>query len=554
MTREDNDNVVDLAKVRDANSARATAEERRRERRKETLDELETLRNTVRVPKEDQSKIVRNLGRIVAQIEPKDPMGFAKRVLGEDLFEKRKRYILFAGEQPADRYHATGKTFARFIDDLIKERIRRGFADTQAKIETIRDVLKGTSFRPWSRFEMQENGEDAAFFVDAVGKVLNRLVQECDLQEYFDRVSKYPVYDNSTDRNGKWNARELLYFHPNKAPNDLYEWNNFLEDEDEIQNWIPWWAPKCIVGHIYVPMDCNSLRLASKVVEHIKEVCGANISEDSWRGADCSWLEGLLLDAERTENGAYHRLPVWLMALPQPDRLIACFYTAFDSRMDEFQIKASLSSDNSYHAYDNASTPRFVKRIGERLESDEVFFSGDEISDDGDDTLFIHHSENEIELIGSRIQDDEILNFIPKAVGYLSDWEGLPAWLHPYPIQQIMKLTSDSPWPTRFALQPRLVPRGQGVLGVDFGGQYLSEAVNTIFRPMFPEHASNYAPPIAQNTIAACVLRGLVNEGEANLFSALCNDANAKHKALHSVVDSEIKKFQDEFGGRYEKQ
>jgi hypothetical protein len=98
---------------------------------------------------DDQPTLVANLGQLVNALEPENPRGLAKSILLPDHRGKRKRYIRLPSDKhnQSDRFAASGGTFAGIIDRLIDAKVRKGFDRTQAKIETVYGVLKGTSFR-----------------------------------------------------------------------------------------------------------------------------------------------------------------------------------------------------------------------------------------------------------------------------------------------------------------------------------------------------------------------------------------------------------------------
>jgi hypothetical protein len=110
-------------------------------------------------------------------------------------------------------------------------------------IETVLTALKGTTFRPLPRFSPLESANDgvAAYFVMTMKKVLDKLAQDTDLNEYFDLLQKYPVYP--ADR-----YSDSLELDAKEEPHDLYSRDRTLEDY-ELQAWIPWWASKCVIGH-----------------------------------------------------------------------------------------------------------------------------------------------------------------------------------------------------------------------------------------------------------------------------------------------------------------
>ena len=276
-------NVVDLdLYVGQMKSERSSARsiQRNIERSTEADKLLKHLRLTKRVDKNDQPILVGNLGLIVAQLEPKHPLSLAEKILEQNEWQKRKRYILFPEDtpDPLARYAATGGVFARLIDRLIEETANlKGFSNAQAKIEIVFQTLKGTSFRRPSRFQMANGEDDAAFLVKGLKKVLDVFADEVDLAQYFDLVSKYPIYPAEADLRSSL----LLELKVKGGPNNLYVWDDYL-DEDELDHWIPWWAPKCVIGHLYIPFLCSRLRLSKRGLAQITENCGGEITPESW--------------------------------------------------------------------------------------------------------------------------------------------------------------------------------------------------------------------------------------------------------------------------------
>src|SRR5262249_55668795 len=148
------DNLIDLAAYREQVAQRDA------NRGKEADALLDEIRAKKRVSKDDRPTLVSNLGRLIHQMEPDDRMDLAARVL-ETKWPKRKRYIRFPDESPdlPARYAASGLDFARIIHQIVGEKARKGLDRTQATIETVYGVLKGTSFRRPSRFQISEGIE-----------------------------------------------------------------------------------------------------------------------------------------------------------------------------------------------------------------------------------------------------------------------------------------------------------------------------------------------------------------------------------------------------------
>ena len=90
--------------------------------------------------------------------------------------------------------------------------------------------------------------------------MVNTFAQAADLVEYFELVAKHPIY-------AVWPSTERppLTLNPSYDPNDLYRWDVSLQEE-ELENWIPWWAPRCLIGHLYIPFQCGALELSENGV------------------------------------------------------------------------------------------------------------------------------------------------------------------------------------------------------------------------------------------------------------------------------------------------
>src|SRR5262249_32175703 len=124
----------------------------------------------------------------------------------------------------------------------------------QAKAEVVRKALWRTSFRPPAPFRMPANRSEADIvqFAADMKAISDRLADESDLADFFALVAKHPVFPD--DAWYQWtHALELKADH---EPNHIYEWG-WDTDEYEINEWIPWWAPRCLIGHWYIPFTCR---------------------------------------------------------------------------------------------------------------------------------------------------------------------------------------------------------------------------------------------------------------------------------------------------------
>ncbi len=511
------------------------AEARRLSRASDADGLLARLKQKKRLPRADGATIARNLGRMIADIDHGRGLLIAKRVL-KDKYEKRRRYVEFPGENEADRYASSGGDFARIIQDLTLEKKQRGFDSANATIETVYDALLGTSLLPPSRFRMPDGANDEVFLRDALDKVLVDLAQSSGLPQYFELVSKYPVVPSNEVRG--------LELRDDREPNDLYRWDGFA-DEDEFQNWVPWWAPKSVIGHIYIPFDCKQAKVNPEGVAKLKEACNGEITKDSWDEKECPWLvETHLIDEERHhERRTWHRLPVWIVVVPSPTGLVSCLYCSI-WHWDELQISRSVA-DETYTSYYNSITPCFVRAIGETLDKDLVYFPSDD-DHAWDRPYYVCPTGDTITVIGSNL-DPEIEPFAAHAWGTASSIDEVPPWLHPHPVQQLLKLSANSIPARLFVLSPRVF-----VSSLEFRRwRWGIDDSETVFRPAFSDPMKQFVPPIRQNTIAAYLLRNFVDSGEFGIYHMLKKDILDKAAATRALIEREVSKFRDAFADRY---
>jgi hypothetical protein len=159
-------------------------------------------------------------------------------------------------------------------------------------------------------------------------------------------VAKHPIYP-------PWpsSQRPPLFLEPRFDPNDLYSWDVSLEEE-ELEPWVPWWAPRCVIGNLYVPFHCAALELSESGIAKLKELCGGEITHDNWLRGECSTYEEPFDGATRIDRiHVYHRLPIWLITLPSRTRLVPCLYASaasVDYRFD-FQMIRHSSMARIFH-------------------------------------------------------------------------------------------------------------------------------------------------------------------------------------------------------------
>jgi hypothetical protein len=532
-------NVIDLAARRGQaalETAAARNAQRHAHRDKEATELLDKVGATKRMAEGDRPVLARNLGRLVAEIDPGNAMAVAKRILDSE-WPKRKRYIRFPKDafDPSARYAASGGTFARLIRQLVEEKVRKGFTRAQAMSELVHGALKGTSFRAPSPFQMTEGADDAAILVERMERVLDKLAQEADLVEYFKLVSKYPIHPLSLRLSSHYRSSRSLELSAGEEPNDLYDWDSLLDEEYEFQSWLPWWAPKCVIGHLYIPFECSCLHLPEHAIALMKETCGGEITRHNW-DQECSMLLWDFLSPEWIHpRTVHHRLPVWLVLLPSRTKLIPCLY-ATTRYEDRFQTKMSLANEGTYYSYHNSTALRFVDHIGERVDDDADFFYDWE-----EESFYVRLHETGIYVIGSGVGEDTEANF--KAEIFDPLWDDLPEWLQTHPVQKILKLTTESDAAKLFALSPRGFPKNSASYANNDG---------SIFRPAFSDTFSRYTP-LMPNTIAAYLLRNSIETSGITIFDALKNDALAKGSAARELVNCELSKFQAAFDKRYGK-
>jgi hypothetical protein len=525
------DNVIDFAARRQASPENRAdrALERDSTRAMEADGLLRTLRETKRLTKADQLALVSNLGHLIIQFDAQNSKATVKRILESNEWEKRKRYIRFPNEATSHlgRYAGSGGAFARIIERLIEVKVNGDVGRDQARSDTTRKALRGTSFLPPSPFRMPEgiDDADATQFATDMNKVLERLAEETDLAEFLALVSKHPIYPETA----AWHAwNNSLRLQSELDPNPIYKWG-WDTDEDEFEEWIPWWAPKCVIGHLYIPFRCKQLVVPEDGVAEIKKALGDTVSrysEDYY-----SLLEPFLRPELKTQSTIYHRLPIWLIALPLPNKIVPCLYAAL-------HLPGGFYPNQQYPTADDPVNPCFVGRIGEHLSTDAVYFPDNE--NDDYNSLYVHVSDTGITAIGTHIDGD--IDNLKCDFLFISMSNDIPKWLRDHPVQRFLQLTMDFDAAKLFALSPR-----------KFWGRKWESGDDTIFRPAFPDAVGQHTPGLRQDTIAAYLLRNMVDGDAPTVFGALKDDALIKHKAAREVIDCEVSKFREAFDRRYDK-
>jgi hypothetical protein len=487
---------------------------------------LRILRGTKRLEKHDQAILVENLGQLIVQFYPDNAKAIARSILEDNERDKRKRYIRIPGERvgPLTRHAGSGGSFARIIERLIELRVSENFSRDQAKGEIVRKALWRTSFRPPAPFRMPANPNEAdvAQFAADMQAISDRLADETDLAEFFALLAKHPIFPD--DAWYQWtHALELKTDH---EPNSVYDWG-WDTDEYEISEWIPWWAPRCLIGYWYIPFTCRCVRVPE---DKVAEIHALQLGEpERYRNNYFDVIEPFITPQHIAETRLLHRLPVWLIILPLPNKLVPCLYAAIHHPGGFYPSQKYPLTDNSLH-------PFFVASIGTTVEEDAVYLP--EADDDEYDTFYVLASPTDIGATGTRV-DHSTANLRCDLL-FASMPDELPEWLEEQPVQRFLKLTPDSHAAMSFALASRSFVNRQGE-GAD----------GTIFRPAFPDAESPYTG-LRHDTIAAYLLRDFVKAEGSSVFAALTKDALAKRDAAQGILSEAISDFRKTFQQRIE--
>lgn len=514
------DNVVPF--TRNRNTAYASSRGTRHARDADEL--LRNLRATKRLEKPDQAKLVDNLGRLIAQFYPDGPKAMARDLLEENEREKRKRYIRIPGERvgPSTRHAASGGSFARIIERLIDLRVRENVSRDQAKGEIVRKALWRTSFSPPPPFRMPANPNEADVtqFAADMRVMCDRLADETELAEFFALIAKHPIFPN-----GAWfNWSQKLELNPELEPNTLYDWDDDNDGYD-LRNWIPWWAPRCIVGYWYIPFTCRCVQVPEGSVSEIFAQEGKPCRfDDSYYHR----IERFIREKHLVEKRLFHRLPLWLAVLPLRNRLIPCLYAALHH-------PGGFYPNQKYALEDDRLHPLFVANIDTDVGNDAILIPE---SEESNDTFYVLASQTEIIATGTRV-DENIDNFQCELT-FESFSDELPEWLAEQPVQRLLKLAADSDLAMSFALAPRSFH--------ERGGESDDP---TIFRPAFSDSDTAYTG-LRHNTIAAYLLRDFVKDGKSSVFEALKMDALVKRDAALAILRESIASFRKTFEQRFE--
>ena len=185
------DNVVDFAVHRWPAPGDGTdrAAERDQIAPTKQMSSLCTLREKKRLAKADQSALVSNLGRLIVQFDAGNAKAIAKDILQSNEWEKRKRYIRFPSEAAGfvGRHAGSGERSRGLSSASSRVKVSGDVGRDQARSETVRKALRGTSFLPPSPFRMPEGIDDADAAQFAAD--MNRVFEEAGRRSQSRRVS-----------------------------------------------------------------------------------------------------------------------------------------------------------------------------------------------------------------------------------------------------------------------------------------------------------------------------------------------------------------------------
>jgi hypothetical protein len=231
-----------------------------------------------------------------------------------------------------------------------------------------------------------------------------------------------------------------------------------------------------------------------------------------------------------TESRIYHRLPVWLIALPLPEKIIPCLYVAS-------HLPGGFYPKQKYPYENDPVRPCFVGTIGKHLSGDGLYLPDSD--NDDRNTFYVNISDDSITAIGAYVDRD--INNFNSEIGSVISVRELPEWLQEQPVQRSLKLTMETDLAKLFVLSHRM-----------FCGRKWGGADNTLFRPAYPDEAAPHITGLQQNTIAAYLLRNMVAVDDPTIFKALKDDALIKYRAAKEIVDSGFSKFREAFDKRYD--
>jgi hypothetical protein len=366
------------------------------------------------------------------------------------------------------------------------------------------------------------NEADAAQFAADMQAMSDRLADETELAEFLALLAKHPIFPDAAWY--QWTHK--LELKADHEPNSIHEWG-WDTDEYELDEWIPWWAPRCIVGYWYIPFTCRCVRVPEASVPELLAQQTEKPSRYSEDYYNC--IEPFIREEHVAETRLFHRLPIWLVVLPLPNRLVPCLYAAIHHPGGFYPDQKHPLTDDTLH-------PLFVASLGSDVSNDAILVPE---SGEDEDTFYVMASQNEIIATGSRV-DDGIANFKCE-LQFTSMSDELPEWLEEQPVERFLKLTANSSGAMSFALASR-----------KFTGRKGEGGDGTIFRPAFADSDTTYTG-LRHDTIAAYLLRDFVRAEGSSIFVALKKDALVKREAAHAVLRENISGFRKRFEQRFEK-
>lgn len=154
------------------------------------------LEQTQRLSEADRATIVRNLGRIIEREFSEGPKQVANDLLSETLGEsapkKRKRYVLFEGENAEQVLAATRRDFLRLIDALAQRMHHPQPTEARAAVVMLM-ACDGASFTGQARPRLFEDRQLADTFQDLMQRMVDRIARDTDIIAYLDEVQNYTI-------------------------------------------------------------------------------------------------------------------------------------------------------------------------------------------------------------------------------------------------------------------------------------------------------------------------------------------------------------------------
>ncbi|TNE57498.1 MAG: hypothetical protein EP341_04025 [Sphingomonadales bacterium] len=170
------------------------------------------LISTVRLEPSDRKILARNLGRAIERKVKDRPTQIAGQLFrtlygeegGVSKEKKRKRYIRFDGEPlndhgPGEEYAARGQEFLRIAEGLA-DILEGDLPKEAARDQMLLFVCDGASFYGPSRPRLHQDVSLFDKFRQTIDTLIDRIVRETDIVEYFEEMQNYTIRTHSFSR------------------------------------------------------------------------------------------------------------------------------------------------------------------------------------------------------------------------------------------------------------------------------------------------------------------------------------------------------------------